>query len=128
MFFLFILICSAAWIGDDAFITMRSVRHFLEGYGWRYNISERVQTFTNPLLLICMTIAAAVTKEYYFTLLFLNLAATAAALYLFYFRREKSVGSLVFCSVLMILSAAFKDYATSGLENSFGYLLAALSF
>ena len=124
----FIPIYLSAWAGDDAFISLRSVRHFLEGYGWRYNIAERVQTFTNPLLTLCMTVAAAITREYYFTLLFLNLAASAAALYLLFFREEKSTGTLIFCCVLPIFSVAFKDFATSGLENSFGYLLSALFF
>ncbi|MBO4644551.1 MAG: hypothetical protein J5716_08100 [Alphaproteobacteria bacterium] len=128
MTLLFVLICSAAWVGDDAFIGLRTVKHFLQGHGWRYNISERVQTFTNPLWIICITIAAAITREYYFTLLFLNLSTTAAALYLFYFRQEKSVKQLIFCSVLLFFSTAFKDYATSGLENSLGYLLSALFF
>ncbi|MBO4519640.1 MAG: hypothetical protein J5787_00365 [Alphaproteobacteria bacterium] len=126
MALLFILIFCAAWISDDSFVAMRSVKNFLQGHGWRYNISERVQIATSSLLLIVMTVAAFFTREYYFTLMFLNISATMAALYLFYFKQEKSVKQLVFCSILFVFSAAFLDYASSGLENSFGYLLFAL--
>ena len=37
------------WIGDDAFITLRVVDNWVNGYGLTWNISERVQAFTHPL-------------------------------------------------------------------------------
>ena len=39
----------AAWVADDAFITLRTVDNLLAGYGPRWNVVERVQTYTHPL-------------------------------------------------------------------------------
>ena len=125
---MFGLICSAAWIGDDSVITARTVKNFLNGYGLRYNLEDRVQTYTNPLLMLTLSAVSFFTREFYYSLLFLNLTATAAALILFYFKQPKTPQITVFCSAFLILSAAFKDYASSGLENSFSYLLSAAFF
>ena len=48
MVFAFIVIKNA-WVGDDAYITVRTIENFLSGYGVTHNIAERVQTFTHPL-------------------------------------------------------------------------------
>ena len=125
---LFGLICSAAWISDDSLVTARTAGNFINGYGLRYNIAERVQTYTNPLLLLVLSAVSFFTREFYLTLLWLNLAATAAALFVFFFKLQRTPQTTVFCASVLIFSAAFKDYATSGLENSFSYLLCALFF
>ena len=125
---LFGLICSAAWISDDSLIMARTAENFINGHGLRYNIAERVQTYTNPLLLLVLSAVSFFTREFYHTLLGLNLAATAAALSVFFFKLKKTPQITVFCASVLIFSAAFKDYATSGLENSFSYLLCALFF
>ncbi|MBK7217390.1 MAG: hypothetical protein IPH95_10125 [Candidatus Promineofilum sp.] len=33
-----------AWMGDDAFITLRTVDNFVAGRGLVYNVGERVQS------------------------------------------------------------------------------------
>ncbi len=38
-----------AWVGDDAYITFRTVENFLSGHGLTFNPLERVQTYTHPL-------------------------------------------------------------------------------
>ena len=38
-----------AWVGDDAYITFRTVDNFVNGYGLTWNTSERVQAYTHPL-------------------------------------------------------------------------------
>jgi arabinofuranosyltransferase len=37
------------WVSEDAFIDLRVVRHLLAGYGPVFNLSERVEAYTNPL-------------------------------------------------------------------------------
>jgi hypothetical protein len=44
-----------AWVFDDAFITFRTIDNFVGGYGLRWNIAERVQTFTHRLWLMVLT-------------------------------------------------------------------------
>jgi hypothetical protein len=46
-----IVLIRTAWICDDAYITFRTIDNFINGYGLRWNIAERVQTYTNPLRL-----------------------------------------------------------------------------
>jgi hypothetical protein len=38
-----------AWVCDDAYITFKTVDNFVEGYGLRWNVLERVQVHTHPL-------------------------------------------------------------------------------
>ena len=53
LFFIYylILIFKTAWISDDAYITFRVADNFVNGYGLRWNIEDRVQVFTNTLFL-----------------------------------------------------------------------------
>ena len=44
--FLVVLVRSA-WVSEDAYITLRTVDNFVNGYGLRWNVSERVQTYTS---------------------------------------------------------------------------------
>lgn len=50
-----IVLIKSAWMGDDAFITMRTIDNFVNGYGLRWDLLERVQTFTHPLWLFLIT-------------------------------------------------------------------------
>src|ERR1041385_1335683 len=51
---------SLRWISDDAFITMRYVKNFLDGNGLVYNIGERVEGYTHFLWLMLLSAAGAV--------------------------------------------------------------------
>ena len=62
-----------AWVCDDAYITFRTSFHLVEGYGLRWNIAERVQTYTNPLWMFVMALAYLVTNEFFYTCLALGL-------------------------------------------------------
>ena len=37
------------WICDDALIDLRVARNLIEGYGPVFNLSERVEAYSNPL-------------------------------------------------------------------------------
>ena len=52
--FIFVVLRNA-WIGDDAYITFRTVENFLSGYGLTYNIAERVQAYTHPLWMFLLS-------------------------------------------------------------------------
>src|ERR1044071_2088878 len=51
---------SLRWISDDAFITMRYVKNFLEGNGLVYNIGERVEGYTHFLWLLLVSAVSAI--------------------------------------------------------------------
>src|SRR6188768_363986 len=62
--FLAVLI-RTAWMSDDALITLRTVLNATHGFGLRFNILERVQTFTHPLWLGVVTAAYYLTSNVY---------------------------------------------------------------
>lgn len=45
-----------SYICDDSLITCRTADNFVNGYGLRWNVIERVQSFTNPLWLFLIII------------------------------------------------------------------------
>lgn len=123
----FVLLLAAmlrlAWISDDAYITLRTVENWLAGHGPVWNVGERVQTYTHPLWLLVLTAARGLTGEHYFTTLALSLALAAGAAWLLA-RLAGPHRAAVF--VLLLASAAFLDFATSGLETPLTALLLAL--
>jgi arabinofuranosyltransferase len=118
----------AAWLGDDAFITFRTVDNFLNGYGLTWNTTERVQGYSHPLWMFVISAAVFFTREFYFTVLYLCMAISTVAMILSStwvapFRITAAFGILVLC-----LSNAFVDYSAAGLENPLTHLLLVLFF
>jgi hypothetical protein len=64
-----------AWIVEDAFITLRTVDNFIHGYGLRWNIAERVQTYTHPLSMFALTAGALVMGDIYYSTIIPTIAA-----------------------------------------------------
>ncbi len=82
LFFYLFVIVKNAWIGDDAYITFRTVDNFVNGYGLTWNVAERVQSFTNPLWVLLVSAFYAVTGEAYYTSIFLSLILDKETLYI----------------------------------------------
>ncbi|RJP60456.1 MAG: hypothetical protein C4541_03950 [Candidatus Auribacter fodinae] len=123
-----IIVCRNAWLGDDSFITFRTIDNFVNGYGLRWNILERVQTYTHPLWLFLLSVFYFFTREIYFTSLFASIILSVCAVGIF---ACKTASSRIMASIGVIVlfsSKAFIDYSTSGLENPLSYLLAAFFF
>jgi len=62
-----LVIIRTAWVCDDAYITQRTVWNLIHGFGARWNVAERVQTYTHPLWMILLTAVELLTRESYFT-------------------------------------------------------------
>ena len=73
-----LVIVQRAWMGDDAFITLRTVDNFIAGRGLGYNVGERVQSHTHPLWLL-VSVSYAFTREPYYTVVFLSVLVSSAA-------------------------------------------------
>jgi arabinofuranosyltransferase len=130
----FVFVCVAnAWVVDDAYITLRTVDNFIQGYGLRWNVFERVQSYTHPLWMMTMSIVYFITREHYFTILSLGWITTAATLW-YTFRATRSAHTeahlLAYaCWVTLLLaSKAFMDYSTAGLENPLSHALFAVFY
>lgn len=127
-----IVLVQTAWMGDDAFITTRSVENLVHGYGPNVNVGERVQTFTHPLWMLLLSfpyyllvgvLQIQVYGLYYYLAILYSLVFSAAAVAVFAFKIARSTLAAILGVATLALSQAFVDYSTSGLENPLTHLL-----
>jgi arabinofuranosyltransferase len=118
-----LIIVKSAWICDDAFITLRTVDNFVHGFGLRWNVDERVQSFTHPLWLMALTPVYTVTRSAYYTGIVVSLAASLAVVAIYVRRLARHWPAVVLGVLALLSSRAFVDYSTSGLENPLTHLL-----
>jgi arabinofuranosyltransferase len=123
-----LLLVRTAWLDDDAYITFRTVDNFLNGYGLRWNVDNRVQAYTHPLWMFATTAVAAATGEVYYASILLSIVVSVATVAIILARIAVTLPAAGFTISALILSKAFVDYSTSGLENPLTHLLLALFF
>ncbi len=128
--FLFIamIVVRNAWMTDDAFITLRSIDNWVNGYGLTWNVSERVQTFTHPLWLFVLSFPYFLTREPFYTSLFINIAISIAVIFFLLNAVKHSNEKLIIITLMLALSKSFIDFSTSGLENALSHLIVILFF
>lgn len=127
MVYLFV-VYRTAWLADDAFITLRSIDNCVNGYGLRWNVAERVQTYTHPLWMLVLLGAYSLTREPFYTPLIVSIVTSVIA-FAVALSAARRVGAWApLGMLLLVLSRSFVDYSTSGLENPLTHLLAALFF
>lgn len=114
--YIFLLI-KTAWLGDDAYITFRTIDNFVNGYGLRWNISERVQSYTHPLWLFLLASIYFFTREIFFTSLIFSIVISIIAVVILVWKFSPSWENKIIVLLALIFSKAFIDYSTSGLEN-----------
>ncbi len=120
-----VVLVRTAWVGDDAYITMRTVDNFVRGHGLRWNVAERVQAYTHPLWMLLIAPFYAATKDAYFTLVVLGAVLSFLSVGLVLSRLCGSWPAALVCGAALTLSKAFTDYSTSGLENPLSHLMIA---
>jgi len=119
-------VLSEATVTEDAYITFRVVHNFVEGYGLRWNVTERVQTYTNPLWMLIHIPFYALFGNIHFVTLAISLICTAGTVWLLADSlRTHWVKWLCVLIVPLALSRSFVVYSTSGLENPLTHLLFA---
>jgi arabinofuranosyltransferase len=115
-----------AWVNDDAYITLRTVDNFVNGYGLTWNPGERVQAYTHPLWMLLLSGLYALTHEAYFTTLALSFTLSLGAVILVSHAFTTDLFATGAGLLILCLSPAFVEYSTSGLENPLTYLLVTL--
>ena len=121
-----VVIIRSAWVCDDAYFTARTLDNLINGYGLTWNIGERVQAYTHPFWLFTLFPLFALTKSFYFTVIFLSLFFSVVTIVLFVTRVTGGLWTGLLSVSIITMSKAFVDYSTSGLENPLTYLLLTL--
>ncbi|MDP4198986.1 MAG: hypothetical protein Q8922_06555 [Bacteroidota bacterium] len=117
------------WISDDAFITMRYVKNFVEGHGLVYNIGEKVEGYTHFLWLLMLAAARATGFNPVDASMWLGIVSFAAILTLLlaisYREHKKSLNSLWLPLAAGLFAFNYDNvvWASGGLETSFYTLL-----
>ena len=114
------------WLSDDAYITFRTVENFVDGHGLRWNVAERVQTYTHPLWMLLLSGIYWLTREFYYTAIALSALLSIATVLLFAARVAAAAFPALIGVAAFTLSKAFVDYSMSGLENPLTHLLLML--
>lgn len=120
-----VVLVRTAWISDDAMISLRTVMNVTHGYGLTQNLAERVQAFTHPLWVLCLTIAYLLIGNVYYATFVIGMLVSLTAIWLAVSRAASREQALL-AALALVCSRAFVDFATSGLENPLSYLLLAL--
>ena len=112
-----------AWVGDDAYITLRTVENFVQGHGLRWNATERVQTYSHPLWMFLILLGRLISGEYFLTILVISALCSLGAVWLAGFRVAHSVVGGLCALAVLVFCKAFVEYSTSGLESPLTHLL-----
>ena len=115
----------SAWLSDDCLITFRTLDHFVNGEGLRFNLAERVQSYTHPLWLFLLAPFYYITREAFYTPLLFSLTISSLAVLLYAGATARSHAAAAAGVCCLTASKAFVDYTTSGLEMPLTYLLLA---
>jgi len=123
--YVIVLILTAGLI-DDAFIGFRVVDNLYNGFGLTWNAGERVQAYTAPLWVMVLSVVFFFTRELVYSTLIVSIILSAAAVYIVVYKISVTRGAKLFGLAALIMSKAFIDYSSSGLENPLTYLLLAV--
>lgn len=120
------MLARSAWLTDDAQITFRTVLNWLHGYGPRFNVEERVQAYTHPLWFLLVAAGTYAFDNVFVVAIALASACTLAVVGLVATKVTRDLWAGALAALALLLSKAFVDFATSGLENPLLHLLLVL--
>lgn len=124
--FMLVLLLRTAWVSEDAYITLRTVDNFINGYGLTWNVTERVQAYTHPLWMFLLSGLYYFSREGFYTSVVLSLVCAMGAFWLVLKMTPRYTLGALACISILFLSKAYIDFSTSGLENPATHLLLAL--
>jgi arabinofuranosyltransferase len=124
-----------AYLCDDAFFSFRVADNFVRDHGLRWNIADRVQTFTSPLHTLVFTALYQLTYDpspvpnpnrIYLTSMFLSYGVSLFAILWMAVRTPPRLFVPFF--LLLSSSQAFVSFTSSGLENFWIHLFVILFY
>lgn len=130
VFFSYVFIINA-WVSDDAYITFRTVDNFLSGYGLTWNISERVQAYTNPLWMFTISFFNLIIPNIFYEAIIVSFVLSILTINRVYTHikvKKNVLLVLAFFILLLTSSKSFIDYSSSGMENPLSFYLVILFY
>jgi arabinofuranosyltransferase len=125
MAFLLTVVIRAAWIADDAAIDLRVVENFVSGHGLRWNVAERVQSFTDPLWVLAVSAIDAFVRQPYIAVWVLSLVLTIAAVWIVAFAVAADTAAALLAIATLTFSKAFVEYSCAGFQTPLTVTLVA---
>jgi hypothetical protein len=123
------------YVNDDAFISFRYAKNFVNGLGLVYNIGEKVEGYTNVLWTLLMALGMKAGADPVSTSIGLGIFFYVLTLLLFgylswTFRRAGTAIALTLpiTTLALCLNRDFSLYATSGLETSMNAFFISAGF
>jgi arabinofuranosyltransferase len=118
------------WVGDDAFITFRSVENWTMGRGPVWNLHEKVQAFTHPLWFLLLTFFRSFLSNSYVASFVLSLLCTIFLVSLLVQHAETQGGKkgVLLLGFFVVGTWTFRHYLSSGLETVLLMGLIALAY
>jgi arabinofuranosyltransferase len=114
-----------SWISDDSLITLRTALNWANGWGPVYNAAESVQAYTHPSWFVLWTVLGSTTGEWILTIAAASVAFAAAA-FLLALAHGRTVDQVIGIAAALMISNAFMEYSTSGLENPLACLVVGI--
>jgi arabinofuranosyltransferase len=111
-------------MADDAFVDFRTVANVTSGNGLRWNVIDRVQTFTAPLWVLVLSAVTWISPTIPLNALALD-GIFALATILLVCCSASNVPTAAAAVLALSLSRAFVDYSMAGLPDALVYLLLA---
>lgn len=125
-FYLYVVIRNS-YVMEDAYITLRVVDNFVNGYGLTWNTIERVQAYTHPLWMFLLSLGYFFTREAFYTTVAISVIVSGIAFMVVLIISSKNgMTPTILVAAILIFSKAYIDYSTSGMENPASHLLIAV--
>jgi arabinofuranosyltransferase len=121
--FLATVVVRTAWVADGAFSDLRTVANVAAGHGLRWNVDERVQTFTDPLWVLLVSGVTVFVHHPYIAVLLTAITLTLCAVAVLASRVAVSAAAALIGLAVLTFSRSFIEYATSGYATPLAYLL-----
>jgi hypothetical protein len=117
-----------AGIVDDAYINLRYVQHLVHGQGPVYNLDERVEGYTSPAWLLCLTLVAVLPGDLVRTATGLGGIVGAAAILLVWWASRRQLAPKrpwlgLFPAGFLATNPSFVYWTWSGMETALVALL-----
>lgn len=120
-----VVITLLAWQSDDSYHAYIMAKNLVDGNGFVYNVGQRATAATCPLYTLVVAAVYFVFRNMFFASLLVNIVFSSLAFGILIRNFCRTRRQILFCLAVLIGSAGFVSYTTSGLENSMLFFLGA---